>query len=55
MNTPTQPAPETLTPQQIKNWRNVLASMFGPVAFVMPDEDIQAFRDQMQQNLGKNP
>lgn len=41
-----------LTPEQIKNWRNVLAGMIGPYALLMPDEDVQAARDAAQSRLG---
>ncbi len=37
-----------LTPEQIANWREVLCSMIGPYALIMPDADIQQYRDQMQ-------
>lgn len=39
---------ERLSPKQIKNWRRVLATMFGPYALSVPDEEIQAMRDAMQ-------
>ena len=42
-----------LTPEQIKNWRNVLASMLGPYAFIMPDEQVQKFRDRLQAEADK--
>ena len=60
MNTPKQPdgtllSPppcsadsDKLTPEQIKNWRNVLLGMLGPYALLMPDEDVQKMRDNMQ-------
>jgi hypothetical protein len=37
-----------LTPEQIKNWRKVLCGMVGPYALIMPDEEVQKFRDKMQ-------
>jgi len=43
----------TLTPEQIKNWRNVLFGIIGPYANLMPDEDVQAFRDKMQSQCDK--
>ena len=42
-----------LTPEQIKNWRKILAGMIGPYAFLMPDEEVQAIRDRMQARLDK--
>ena len=42
-----------LTPEQIKNWRKILAGMVGPYAFLMPDEEVQAIRDRMQARLDK--
>jgi hypothetical protein len=37
-----------LTAEQIKNWRQVLSLTFGPAMFLIPDEDIQKFRDNFQ-------
>lgn len=37
-----------LTPEQVKNWRNMLLGMIGPYALIMPVEDVQRFRDMMQ-------
>ena len=42
-----------LTPEQIKNWRNILCGMIGPYALIMPDGDIQRLRDQMQAKMGE--
>ena len=42
---------EKLTPEQIKNWRNVLLGMLGPYALLMPDEDVQKMRDNMQSHF----
>lgn len=39
---------DKLIPEQIKNWRNVLLGMIGPYALMMPDEDVQKMRDNMQ-------
>ncbi len=41
-----------LTPEQIKNWRNILCGMIGPYALIMPDADVQRLRDQMQAKMG---
>ena len=42
---------ETLTPEQIKNWRNVLLTMIGPYALIMTDAEVQCMRDIMQQRV----
>jgi hypothetical protein len=42
-----------LTPEQIKNWRNVLLGMLGPYALLMPDEDVQKMRDNMQSHFSE--
>lgn len=39
---------DKITPEQIKNWRRVLIGMIGPYALIMPDEEVQKFRDKMQ-------
>ncbi|MBU2685533.1 MAG: hypothetical protein KKF27_20020 [Gammaproteobacteria bacterium] len=39
---------ETLTYEQIKNWRRMLFSMIGPYALIAPDEEIQALRNELQ-------
>lgn len=46
---------EKLTPEQIKNWRNILATQFGfgPYAFVMSDAEIQKIRDNMQAKVSE--
>jgi len=41
-----------LTPEQIKNWRSVLLTLVGPWALMMPDEDVQRMRDEMQRRAG---
>lgn len=45
---------DKLTPEQIKNWRNILYGMIGPYTKFMTDEQIQAFRDKMQSDIDKN-
>ena len=51
------PAPvvedNTLTPQQILNWRHVLLGMIGPYALIMPAADVQAMRDNLQKHLNQ--
>jgi len=42
-----------MTPEQIKNWRNVLSAQFGPYAFIMPIEQIEKFRDRMQGKINQ--
>lgn len=41
-----------LTPAQIANWRRVLLGIIGPYALLMPDNDIQAYRDKMESEVG---
>ena len=44
-----------LTPEQIDNWRRIIASTvvnglkIGPYAYIMPDAEVQRYRDRMQQ------
>jgi len=38
---------DKLTPEQIVNWRNILVGMIGPYALIMPYEDVQKMRDEM--------
>lgn len=42
-----------MTPEQIKNWRNVLATEYGlgPYAYIMPEEQIYRIRDRFQANI----
>ena len=40
-----------LTPEQIKNWREVLCHSLGPYALIAPDEQIQQWRDKLQQDV----
>ena len=44
---------EKLTPEQIKNWRQVLVGMIGPYAMIMPDEMVQKLRDKMQKEVNE--
>lgn len=37
-----------MTPEQIKNWRQILLHMVGPFALLMEDEMVQEFRDRIQ-------
>jgi hypothetical protein len=44
-----------LTPEQIKNWREVLCGMIGPYGLMMPPEEVQRLRDTMQSRLESLP
>ena len=37
-----------MTPEQIKNWREILCVMLGPYALIMPEEMVYKFRDKFQ-------
>lgn len=39
-----------LTSEQIESWRRVLCSMIGSFALEATEEQIQAFRDKLQEN-----
>jgi hypothetical protein len=40
-----------MTPEQIKNFREVLCGMIGPYALLMPDEQVIRMRDKFQERL----
>jgi hypothetical protein len=42
---------ETLTDEQIKNWRKILSLSLGPYAFIMPKEEVQKIKDNMQNKV----
>jgi hypothetical protein len=44
-----------LSDEQVANWRRVLANMFGPAALLFTREQIQEFRDNMQQQVKDMP
>lgn len=44
---------EILTDEQVENWRRILSGIFGPYAFLMSREQIQAYRDRMQQQANE--
>jgi len=46
--------PSSLTPEQIKNWRQVLLGMIGPWALMMSDKDVQKFYEMMQAKVQKS-
>jgi len=37
-----------LTEKQVESWRKILALQYGPYAFIMPVEEVQAIRDKTQ-------
>lgn len=41
----------TLTPAQVENWRHALIGQFGVYALIMPVEDIERYRDQVQKQV----
>jgi hypothetical protein len=43
-----------LTPEQIVNWRNILLGMIGPYALIMPCEDVQKMRDEMNAHFNSD-
>ena len=45
---------ETMTDEQIENWRKVLSMILGPYALMMPKEDVQKMRDKMQEHVDKD-
>ena len=40
-----------MTPEQIQNWRKVLVGMLGPYALIMPEADVEKFRDKFQEHV----
>jgi hypothetical protein len=42
-----------MTPEQIKNFRNVLVGILGTYALIMPDEDVIKMRDKMQEKINQ--
>jgi predicted DNA-binding transcriptional regulator len=42
-----------LSNEQVENWRRVLCGILGPYALIMPKEQIQKFRDKMQERVNK--
>jgi hypothetical protein len=43
-----------LTDEQIENWRKVMMMQFGPIALILPKEEIQLFRDRLQKAVDEN-
>ena len=46
---------EKLTPEQIENWRKVLVGLIGAYALLMSVEEIEKFRDRLQQKIDDMP
>jgi hypothetical protein len=44
---------EKMTPEQIKNFRNILSAMIGAYALMMTDEQVIAMRDKFQEKINK--
>lgn len=44
---------EKLTKEQINNWRKVMPSLFGVTGDIFPDDAIQKFKDNLQENINK--
>jgi len=42
-----------LSPEQIENFRRVLAMQIGAYAFLMKPEEIQRYRDTLQKKINK--
>lgn len=42
-----------LTEKQIKNWRNILSLQFGPWALIMPVEEIEKIKENMEKSFNK--
>ena len=42
-----------LTDEQIENWRKALAMSLGSYAFLMTKEQIQAYRNKMQEHFNE--
>lgn len=43
----------TLTKEQIKHWRELLVYNFGPYALIMPEAEIIAHANALQENINK--
>ena len=44
-----------LTPEQIKNWRQILCRMVGEYAMIMPESAIQNLRNMLQARVDELP
>ena len=42
---------QELTDEQVEKWRNMLYVMVGPYAKMMTKEEIQTYRDNMQNKI----
>ena len=45
------PLPNQLTDEQVANWRRILCLSLGPYALIMPREEVQRWRDMMQDRV----
>ena len=43
--------PETMTKEQIENFKRVLLLQIGPYALLLSDEEVTAYRDKLQKKL----
>lgn len=44
---------QKLTKEQLENWRKALHVYLGPAVNLLSDEKIQAYKDQLQENIDK--
>ena len=42
-----------LKDEQIENWRKILSLQIGSYAFIMPKEEVQQIKDNMQKHINK--
>lgn len=42
---------DEMTDEQIENWRTMLSLSLGSYAFVMPKEEVQQIKNEMQKKL----
>jgi hypothetical protein len=42
-----------MTPEQIKNFREVMCFTLGQYALIMPEEEVIKLRDKLQEKLNK--
>jgi hypothetical protein len=54
MTSATNVESETLTDEQVANWRTYLSLQFGGWALIMPREQVQLYRDRLQQALDEH-
>lgn len=44
---------EPLTDAQVENYRRLLIGILGPYALIMPREQIEAYRNKLQETIDK--